>query len=1448
MTAPIPLNRRFVPWTDRDSGDPEVMSHLLAFNNALTWEGLLAKHRVVVLAEAGSGKSTELAEQARLSEKAGRYTFFATVQSVGRQGLSGALGRSKSRKLEEWRTSDEPAWFFLDSVDEAKANDVRLDDALKEIADGIEGVASRTHIVLSGRHTDWEFRRDLERLNARIPMPPPDAPAPAIDPNELIVSVLRRDKPPEPPPPAEAPLVVVMGALDRGQIDAFARGKGVANVDVFFLELDKVNLWDFARRPLDLDWLVGYWRTHGALGSLADMLDLSLRQRLLEPDPQRARTDPIDADRAMAALERIGAALVLQRLQDVTVPDSGLDLAAGRPALNLAEILPDWSGEHQTRLINRAAFDPASAGFARLHNDNQGIVRSFLTARWLKGLTKANCPKAVVDDLLFATTYDVPLVIPSMRQTAAWLSLWDPHVAREVIARDPRLLMDAGDPASLRQSVREQVLKAVVAQVIDDEEVDIPDRDSLKRFALPDMAPCLRELWAAHDDSPAVRELLLLMIWLGELTSCADLACEASFGTYSDRYSQVFSGRALMATASGAEKRRYAVYVRDNAGEVPSVLVWDAVEALFPTILSVDDFLLILKSVDVTDRSGGLDLDLLGPRLAQRLGSAAQSERLIEGLLDRLQASLNPADEQELPQDEPFLSTLEATGRRLLQLVPSSDAPPLAIDAALRLGEERRHKPWRRGKESPDDVFSLLQQTPQRRRAALWRAVERFTGASVLGGKPITDIWQIEFLGFAPGLKREDFDWLMEDAEHRSSPADRQIAANAALKLWHEDGRPPDQLARIEAVGGCRPEVAAAIDNWTRPRSLSEEERAYERRTRRWDQRNAAVSAKRDQSWREFADRLRADPNQLRSLKPPTDKGVDARLFHLWEFLRTAGSNRSRYAIDDLTTLEPMFGAPVVAALRDAFVAYWRHWSPTLRSERPKDKQNTINALDCIGIVGVTLEAARDPNWAAALSYHDAIRAAIYGTLELNGFPAWLVSLAQAQPDAVREVLAREVAPDLSASGATNRREALEDVSRAHVAISSLFADQLFDHLSRNEALPTTVLAPMLRILQAGYKDRATLAALLRARFERTTILKEEVVYIEALFALAPGQASAALDAKLALSQPDEQTLLVQSFLSKWIGRGWMGSDDPIRDLPFESLERLVVIAFRTIRVEDDNDRPSGQVYSPDERDNAEQARSALFRAFVDTPGLATFDAILRLRDTPGFPVRRKRLIELARDRAEKDSEPARWSSADVCAFESDFLIAPRSPRDLQRLALARLDDLQFDLLNSDYAQGATVASLPHEVNVQTWVADRLRRDQGRSYSVEREPHVVEEKEPDIRFRARVSDANVPMEIKVAESWTLEELEDALSVQLVGRYLRDRHNRYGILLLVHQSARPKGWRTTAGNFLSFEQAVSRLRTLARSIAANGSAAPQAKIAVIDVSSASPEKKPQAKVG
>ena len=276
-------------------------------------------------------------------------------------------------------------------------------------------------------------------------------------------------------------------------------------------------------------------------------------------------------------------------------------------------------------------------------------------------------------------------------------------------------------------------------------------------------------------------------------------------------------------------------------------------------------------------------------------------------------------------------------------------------------------------------------------------------------------------------------------------------------------------------------------------------------------------------------------------------------------------------------------------------------------------------------------------------------------------------------------------------------------------------------------------------------------------------------------------------------------------------------------------------LAYRVVRIEEDRDRANKGVYSPDERDEAQEARSAAFKALVSTPGGATFEAIMRLIDTAQFPVPAPRLRALAYDRAAEDAEQTAWMANEALQIEQQFERPPVTGRELQLVALQRLEDLQHDLIHGDFQQGTTLCALPDEPAVQNWLADRLRHVQGTAYSIEREPHVAEEKEPDLRFRGKASDASVATEIKVTESWTLLQLEKALVNQLCGQYLRAQGGREGILLLVHQAPRPKGWELPDGTFLCFEAVVQRLRTLATSIRNSSPSGPQPEVSVIDVS-------------
>jgi hypothetical protein len=364
----IDLDRRFLRWIERDNDGAEMSAWLRQYaRTGLDWFKLLQYRRVVLLAEAGSGKSEELKEQARRLKADGKFAFYATVQDVARQGLEGAIDNADRGRLQQWRDSVEPGYFFIDSIDEAKLDNIHIETALRKLKDAFEAGPRRAHLVISGRLTDWEFRADLSRLAEILPVPPEPSALPAPGPDALLVQILRGERREQPPEDKlSAPLVVLMAPLDVDRVRRFAAAKGVIALDLFMTAIEDANLWSLASRPKDLEWLVAYWRQYDRFGSLAEILATSIGERLRETNAFHAQSDPITEDRALLALERLGAAFVFGRRDKLTIPDSEISLSPS-PDLDLAHVLPDWPAEHRRRLLTRPVFDPGTFGRVRLH-------------------------------------------------------------------------------------------------------------------------------------------------------------------------------------------------------------------------------------------------------------------------------------------------------------------------------------------------------------------------------------------------------------------------------------------------------------------------------------------------------------------------------------------------------------------------------------------------------------------------------------------------------------------------------------------------------------------------------------------------------------------------------------------------------------------------------------------------------------------------------------------------------------------------------------------------------------------------------------------------------------------------------------------------------------------------------------------------------------------------
>ena len=63
-----------------------------------------------------------------------------------------------------------------------------------------------------------------------------------------------------------------------------------------------------------------------------------------------------------------------------------------------------------------------------------------------------------------------------------------------------------------------------------------------------------------------------------------------------------------MAVGDDAARRDYVNWLRDNCSVISPSIVWNAIDALFPKYLSVENLLEILPLVNLTDRDGGLKL------------------------------------------------------------------------------------------------------------------------------------------------------------------------------------------------------------------------------------------------------------------------------------------------------------------------------------------------------------------------------------------------------------------------------------------------------------------------------------------------------------------------------------------------------------------------------------------------------------------------------------------------------------------------------------------------------------------------------------------------------------------------------------------------------------------------------------------------------------------------
>jgi hypothetical protein len=167
---PPSIKRLFRELSDAEVADIEKASALarVGRTDSFGWDELLCSQRVLIVSEAGAGKTYECqAQQAKLW-KAGEPAFFLDLATLAASSVSDMLGGDEEERLNAWlRSQSEIATFFLDSIDELKLTLHKFDQALKRLNKALAGQLGRARIIITARPVPI----DRELIVKHLPIP-----------------------------------------------------------------------------------------------------------------------------------------------------------------------------------------------------------------------------------------------------------------------------------------------------------------------------------------------------------------------------------------------------------------------------------------------------------------------------------------------------------------------------------------------------------------------------------------------------------------------------------------------------------------------------------------------------------------------------------------------------------------------------------------------------------------------------------------------------------------------------------------------------------------------------------------------------------------------------------------------------------------------------------------------------------------------------------------------------------------------------------------------------------------------------------------------------------------------------------------------------------------------------------------------------------------------------
>lgn len=1401
------LDRTFLDLPTDESVPFETAEFLaeLATGRRMDWPALLESERVLIVSEAGMGKTFECQHQQQKLWAEGRSAFFVELAELARDPLERQFSPEERQRFDNWKAAQtERAYFFLDSVDELKLTQRSFEKTLKQFAAALGDNLGRACVVVTTRPTAL----DLNVVRARLPLPP----APSVFvPEDHFANVAMSVKKKSAGRSTPEWRFVALSALEEKQMLVLAAAQGVSDPEALLEAVNAHHAHDFARRPLDFLELCGDWKAHGRIRTHCEQVDSSIDIKLRARSDRPERTQ-LSSQRARDGAARLALAALLSRkltLWHSTDNDRG----RGDIPLDPAKVLDDWSGDEVKTLLERPLFGFATYGRVRFHNRS---IIEFLAAERLKLLVDRGLPIRTLMRLLFATTPEGQRIVkPTFEPVTAWLA---PHIApilSELLEHEPSVLLRYGDPGSLNIELRAQALEQYVhmygaggwrGQRIPDLQV--------QRLAASELGEVVARLWSSGITNPEVREVLLELIGAGQMFGYADIAYDVANTPGNDARDRL-NGLLALAELQDLRLSTLLDLIASSSPDWPEELMRSVVVHLFPQHLSVPQLVKVLARLAPKSRDIGGISTLLPSTITQAKLEPSVLAKLQHGLMELVSSSCHWHDQyyRVTSGRHDLVPALLVVCRRRLEMGETGSELFDATALAGTLANDDYHV--------TDDLKALrstLSDAPNQVRAGVFLAHDHLVTKHYPKDdcKPFLRLHQFQSHGTYQIELPKDAGWLLEMLSDASMPlSDREIALEIALNY---SGDCADRLAWLkqlvvvsrnnDALQKRATEYLHALENPGPPPAwLIESEKRQETSRRK--------HAKGVASWKQFWRDLNNDPEAAFS-----ESRIDNTAWNLWRAMEKDSQDHS-FSGWNRGFLDRVFGDGMADRVKAALAAVWRKDKPTLASERPADQRNTYLMRWRMGLAGLHAES-EDNSWASKLTAEEANLACRYALLELNRLPPWLEAIAKVHPTAVDATIGSQLRDELEDTGAKHSM-ILQEVSHASSTVIALLLGRVRSWLKASLAregpsalgVDKVKLAARLVLKHGNDEDVAYMKATGMSKLQGSTESSEVLFWLPILAHMDPGVCVDEMERLAGAIQPAQQSQVVGWFSSLFGHR----SDLDLSKFTAqpELLLRLVRLANRHVRFEDDLQHDG--VFSPGPRDHAQHARDVLGSALLNIKGVGAWSIKMQFADDPEVAHYRDRIRTVALEKLAEEWDTVVLNEVDVVRLEREHDYSPTNRLEMAALLDARLADVE-DLLLQDDSPRELWATVKIERLLRRALAAELRKMARATYLVNQESVTSDEKETDIRLASTAAHLEAVVELKIGDNdYSLADLQEALHAQLVGKYMQPEHRRAGCLLI--SIATDRCWKDPdTGSRIKFEEVIARLNAEAKALEAN----------------------------